>query len=257
MLYEFQYGFREKHNVIHALLDVNVFALDAFQSKQQTALLIMDVRKAFDTVSHDILLQTLYHYGIRGTAYKLLESYLSFRNQFVSVQNHHSSLKAINIGVPQGSLLGRLLFLVHVNDIPNSVSCNPRLFADDTCLLANSPSLTVLENECNKEMNKLQTWISANELQINLEKSAIIVIPSKLTAQTTNLSNFYNELPINCFESSKYLGVNLDNKLNFRSHICIIENKVASSVGILSKLRCLFPSSSLLLLYYSLIDNKL
>ena len=192
----------------------------------------MDVRKAFDTVSHNILLQKLYHYGIRGTAYKLLESYLSFRNQFVSVQNHHSSLKPINIGVPQGSILGPLLFLVFVNGIPNSVSCNPRLFADDACLLVSSPSLTVLENGCNKEMNKLQTCISANELQMNSEKSAIIVIPSKLTAQTTNLSIFYNEGPINCFESSKYHGVNVDNKLNFKSHICIIKNKVARSVGI-------------------------
>ena len=150
VLYEFQYGFREKHSVLHALLDVNIFALDAIQSKQQNALLLMDVRKAFDTVSHNILLQKLYHYGIHGTAYKLLESYLSFRNQFVSVQNHHSSLKPINIGVPQGSILGPLLFLIYVNDIPNSVSCNPRLFADDTCLLVSSPSLTILENECNK-----------------------------------------------------------------------------------------------------------
>ena len=106
-------------------------------------------------------------------------------------------------------------------------------------------------------MNKLQTWISANELQINLEKSEIIVIPSKLTAQTTNLSIFYNERPINYFESSKYLGVNLDSKLNFKSHICIIENKVARSVGILSKLCYLFPSSALLLLYYSFIHPHL
>ena len=132
VLYEFQYGFREKHSVLHALLDVNVFALDAIQSKQQTALLLMDVSKAFDTVSHNILLQKLYHYGIRGIAYKLLESYLSFRNQFASVQNHHSSLKPINVGVPQGSILGPRLFLIYVNDIPNSESCNPRLFANHT-----------------------------------------------------------------------------------------------------------------------------
>ena len=150
--------------MIHALLDVNVFALDAIQSKQQTALLLMDVPKAFGIVPHNILLQKLYHYGIRGTAYKLLESYLPFRNQFVSVQNHHSSLKLINIGVPQGSILGPLLFLVYVNDIPHSISCNPRLFVHDTCLLVSSPSLTVLENECNKEINKLQIWFSANEL---------------------------------------------------------------------------------------------
>ena len=202
--------------------------------------LLMDVCKAFDTVTHNILLQKLYHYGIRGTAYKRLESYLSFRNQFVSVQNHHSSLKPINIGVPQGSILGPLLFLIYVNDIPNSVTCNsrlftndtclvvsspPRLFTDDTCLVVSSPSLTILENECNKEINKLQTWISANKLQINPEKSAIIVIPSKLTAQTTNLSIFYNERPNNCFEFSKYLGVNLDNKLNFKSHICTLKTQ--------------------------------
>ena len=89
MLYDFRYRFRKKHSVIHALLDVNVSALDAVQSKQQTALLFVDFRKAFDTVSHNILLQKLYHYGIRGTAYQPLESYLSFRNQFVSMQNHH------------------------------------------------------------------------------------------------------------------------------------------------------------------------
>ena len=116
-----------------------------------------------------------------------------------------------------------------------------------------SPSLTVLKNECSKETKKLQIWFSANELQINPEKSAVIVIPSKLTAPTTNLSVFYNQRSINCFETSKYLGVNLDNKYNFKSHICIIENKVARSVGILSKLRYLFPSSALLLLHYSLI----
>ena len=173
------------------------------------------------------------------------------------MQNQHSSLKAINIGVFQGSTLRPFLFLMCVNDIPDFVLCNPRLFADNTCLLVSSPSPTVLENECNKKMNKLQIWFSANELQINLEKSAIIVIPSTLTAQTTNLSIFYNKRPINCFESSKYLGVSLDNKLNFKSHICIIENKAARSVGILSKLRYVFPSSALLLLYYSLIHPHL
>ena len=151
------------------------------------------------------------------------------------MQNHYSSLKPTNNGVPQRSIVGPLLFLTYAKDILNSVSCDLCLFADDTCLLVSSPSLTVLENECNKE-------ISANKLQMNPEKSAIMVIPSKLTAQTTNLSIFNNERPINCFESSKYVGVNLDNKLNFKSHLCIIENKLTRSVGILSKLRYQFPS---------------
>ena len=117
VLYKFQYGFCEKHSLIHTLLGVNVFALDAIQWKQQTALLLMDILKALDTVSNKLLLQKLYHYGIRGTAYKLLESYHSFRNQFVSGQNHHSSLKPISIGLSQESILKPL-----VKDILNSVS---------------------------------------------------------------------------------------------------------------------------------------
>ena len=153
--------------------------------------------------------------------------------EFYKMKRGHENLYKIKGGHEQKNLESR-----DVNYIPNFVSCNPRLFAVDTCLLVSSPSLTVLKNECNKEINKLQVWFSANELQINPEKSAIIVIPSKLTALTTNLSMFYNERPIKCFESSKYLGVNLDYKLNFKSHICIIENKVARSVGICFLLFC-------------------
>ena len=88
-----------------------------------------------------------------------------------------------------------------------------------------SPSLTVLENKCNKEMNKLQIWFSANKLQINPKKSAINVIPSKLTAQTTNLSIFYNERPINCFESSKYLSVNFDTNLISNPTYALLKTK--------------------------------
>ena len=106
-------------------------------------------------------------------------------------------------------------------------------------------------------MNKLQIWFCANELQIKTDKFAIIVIPSKLTAQTTNLSIFHIKRGISCFESSNYLGVNHNNKVNFKAHICIIENKVARSFGILSKLRYLFPSSALLLLYHSLVHPHL
>ena len=95
----------------------------------------MDMRKAFDTVSHSILLQKIYHYGISGPAHALIESYLSFRNQFVIFNDFSSSLKPIDIGVPQGSILGPLLFLLYVNNIANATLSKPRLFTDDTCLV--------------------------------------------------------------------------------------------------------------------------
>ena len=122
---------------MHALLDVLIPIYEAMEHNKFTALLVMDLRKAFDTVSHQILLQKLLHYGIRGPAYCLIESYLSNRQQFVSINNSASSLKSISIGVPQGSILGPLLFLIYVNDLTNAAFCQPRLFADDTCLALN------------------------------------------------------------------------------------------------------------------------
>ena len=124
-----------KSSVLHALLDVTSFSYNAIQNKQTTALLLMDFTKAFDTVSHETLMHKLYHYGIRGPAYGLIASYLSRTNQFVVVDNTLSSLKPINIGVPQGSILGPLLFLIYVNDICNATNCNPRLIADDACFV--------------------------------------------------------------------------------------------------------------------------
>ena len=121
------YGFREKRGVMHALLDVITPAYDAIEHNKFTTLLLIDLRKAFDTVSHQILLQKLPHYGIRDPAYCLMESYLSNRQQFVSINNSASSLKFISIGVPQGFILGPLLFLIYVNDLTNATFCQPRL----------------------------------------------------------------------------------------------------------------------------------
>ena len=112
-LYANQYGFRINHNVNHALLDVVTKCYNVLHCSQHTALLLMDLRKAFDTVSQKILLHKLHHYGIRGPPYALFENYLTSRNQFVTFNNTLSSTKLINIGVPQGSILGPLLFLIY------------------------------------------------------------------------------------------------------------------------------------------------
>ena len=155
VLYENQYGFREKHSTLHALLDVTSETYNAIQRNHHTALMFIDLCKAFDTVSHKILLQKLYHYGIRKPAQKLIESYLSSRYQFVSHNSTTSSSKAINIGVPQGSILGPLLFLIYINNLPNAIISKPRQFADDTCLILNSPSASALETTSNLELHDL------------------------------------------------------------------------------------------------------
>ena len=219
IFYDFQYGFREKRCVMHALLDVITPAYDAIEHNEFTALLLMDLRKAFDTVSYQILLQKLLHYGIRGPAYCFIESYLSNRQQFVSINNSASSLKSISIGVPQGSILGPLLFLIYVNDLTNATFCPPRLFADDTCLAPNHSSLNALEVNCNCELGRLHNWCNANELQINPEKSTIIIFPPKLNFPRPEVNFIYNTSSISLCDSAKYLGVTIDSTLNFKPHI--------------------------------------
>ena len=165
---------------MHALLDVTILCYDSIQAQKFTALLLMDFQKAFDTVSHKILVKKLYHYGVRSPAYTLMESYLSERNQYVSLNNCTSPITGIKLGVPQGSFLGPLLYLIYDNDICNALSCKPRLFADDTCLIIENSFLSNLELHCNLELKNLRNWCTANRLKINPQKSAVIVIPPKL-----------------------------------------------------------------------------
>ena len=257
VLYDSQYGFREKHSVIHALIEVITPIYDRIQDNLHTGILQMDLRKAFDTVSHPILLYKLHHYDLSGPSFSLLKSYLSHRCQFVSLNNCHSSSKPMNIGVPQGSILGPLLFLIYVNDLSNSTSCNLCLFADDTCLVVSNSSFSSLEQRCNAELENLKNWCNANKLQINPKKSISIYVPPKQNINEEKLKFLYNNCTFACYDSSNYLGVIIDNKLNFQSHIHTTENKGARAVGILTKVRCLFPSSTLLLLYFALIHPHL
>ena len=122
--------------------------------------IFLDFSKAFDTVNHQILLQKLYHYGIRGVAYNWIESYLSNRMQYVSYNNAKSSTKQIRCGVPQGSVLGPLLFLIYINDLGNvSKELFTIMFADDTNIFCSGTNLEQLENKLNNELLKIQEWI--------------------------------------------------------------------------------------------------
>ena len=168
VFYPSQYGFRKKCSVIHALLDVTTNAYDEIQYKKYTAIMLMDIRKAFDAVSHKILLCKLRHYGIRGPAFSLIENYLTSRSQFVFVNNCSSSSKPVSIGVPQGSILGPLLFLIYMNDLYNATLSRPRLFADDTCLMVSEKSISLLEQSCNSELHRLKNGVSPTNCRLIL-----------------------------------------------------------------------------------------
>ena len=211
----------------------------------------MDLCKAFDTVSHKILLNKLHYYGISGPAHALIKGYISSKKQFVAINNTSSSLENIEIGVRQDSILGSLLFLIYKNDLGNATLSKPRLFANDTCLVLSISSLSKLEDNCNRELNNLKKWCNANKLKINPEKSAVVLVPSKFNLQTRKFDVTYNNNPSICLSSSKYCGVFIDDKLNFKSHIEHSVSKISRSIGILNKLR--FFSISLLYFFYIIL----
>ena len=165
--------------------------------------------------------------------------------------------QSINYGVPQGSTLGPLLFLLYINDLENSVNNTPRLFADDTCIIANSSSILELEQHLNLELNNITSWISANKLTLNPAKSfALIVSPkSKNNSITMNLS--YQQCKIEVVDCVKCLGIHLDNKLQFKQHIKMLETKLSRLLGVLYKTKSFLPNHILKKLYYAFIHSHL
>ena len=258
VIYPHQFGFQSKISTSHAMLDLVTAAYDNIDLYLHTGLVLIDLKKAFDTICHKILLNKLAHYGIWGVAFKLLSSYLTYQKQFVNFNQHHSELKDIKYGVPQGSSLGPLLFLIYVNDLQNAVDCTPRLFADDTCFIFQASNPLILQGIINKELKNLNIWCCANKLTVNPSKSNVLVISPKLIHDfTEQLTVSYDTFQICSVKSVKYLGVIIDNRINFYEHIKVLECKIARSVGILTKLKTILPKQNLLQLYYTLVHSHL
>ena len=137
-----------------------------------------------------------------------------------------SPLLSNHYGVPQGSTLGPLLFILYINNLPSSVNCTPRLFADDTYSLFSAPSLSNLHFDMKKDLNDISEWFTANELTINPSKLNVLVIPPKLSQPLPNVDLSINNSPLLFFLSAKYLGVILDTQLNFDKHISSVENNI-------------------------------
>ena len=138
------------------------------------------MKKAFDTVGHHILLQKLEHYGIRGVVNEWFSSYLKNRAQFVSISNVYSTIKELLTGVPQGSVLGPLLFLLYINDLHNSVRyAKTYHFADDTSVILSSTSLEILSKRINKDLFNLSNWLKANKSNLNVKKTELVIFRSK------------------------------------------------------------------------------
>jgi len=254
ILYEHQYGFRSQHSTVQAILHLVDQISTSIDNKEICTGIFLDLSKAFDTVNHNILLNKLEHYGIRGLAINWMTSYLTDRKQFVEYNSRHSEWKTVKCGIPQGSILGPLLFILYINDISNSSTLLKFiLFADDTSAFYSSKDI----NNCdliNNELDKVYNWLISNQLSVNITKTKNIVFRSK--QKRINLSNYHLRIDNKIIERKehfKFLGVIIDEHLTWKEHINTVAGKISRSIGIISKIQFYVSQSSLLNLYYSLI----
>ena len=253
-LFDNQFGFRKNYNTSLALSYLINTIIKAHEQQDVVLGLFLDYSKAFDTVNHDILLRKLDYYGVRGTALKWIKNYLTNRTQYVSLNGVNSQCGKITCGVPQGSILGPLLFLVYVNDIAHvSNICKPVMYADDTSMFMSGKDTNVLVKNMNEELCKLVRWLNINRLSLNIEKTHYIVFnPGRRTlSETDDLS--INGIKLKRKNSTLFLGVKLDDKLSWKDHVQHIKLKIAKNIGILRKCREKFQRSTLISLYYCFI----
>ncbi len=258
LLFNMQFGFRTGHSTDHALVSLTENIKSSLDNNRFGCGIFVDLQKAFDTVNHDILLHKLEHYGIRGIALNWFKSYLSNRKQFVSVNGHSSSTCEVACGVPQGSVLGPLLFLIYINDLPNSSNLlSFFLFADDTNIYFESDDLTRLTKTVNKELKKVKSWLDCNKLALNIEKTNFVIFHSprkKLPALVDLKLGKHN---ITRKKYVKFLGVLVDEHLSWKYHISELRKKLSRTTGLFFKLRHYIPLSTLLCLYNSLFSSFL
>ena len=233
-IYKYQFGFIKQHSTQHAIITIVDKITSSLDSGDILIGVFLDQKKAFDTVNHHILLKKLFSYGIIGTILKWFESYLTDRLQFVTFDGTQSEVKSVKCGVPQGSILGPLLFIIYMNDLYNvSKFIFSILYADDTCVLLNGKHLDELIVLINKELKLLFTWQQANKLSLNGQKTYYIIFHRariKLTDYSSNL--VMGDSIITATNEIKYLGVIIDNKITWIPHITYVKNKVSTGIGI-------------------------
>ena len=274
---QYQFGFQDNNETAHPMIHLLNKVGQAINNHEYTIAIFCDLSKAFDLVPLNGLLDKLQRIGIQGNMLRWFESYLFRRRQFVNVRNENSCYKYITSGVPQGSILGPILFLIFINDICNSTLLYILLFADDTTLLASGRNLQELVDFVNVELRKISQWFRANKMLLHPIKTKFTIFhtdPESIPWDEINIfldendpeAHFYDEnlkKPISFVNhrsetpAIKFLGIYFDPKLDFKFHIAHLNQKLSRGLFVLRRSKNLLCEKALKSLYYSIFHSHL
>jgi len=250
-----QFGFRTNFSTADAITEFLDRIYVAIDNKEYFVSVFLDFQKAFDTVDHAILVRKLSRLGFRGPINDWFKSYLTNREQFVSINGIHSQTLDVVRGVPQGSVLGPLLFNLYIGDMHKATTLGVIHYADDTTVYHSGVDVPAVVHCVNDEMSKVNRWLCANKLSLNAAKSKVMLFRKKSLDIVPPVK--FRDVKLDVVESFKFLGVTLDADLSFRSHSSSVISKLSRSLGIMRKLSNVMPNRSLLTLYYSLFYSHL
>lgn len=248
-----QFGFRKNHSCSLALADLILTIQDNLNNKKVCSCIFLDLKKAFDTLDHKILLNKLKEVGIGSNLLNWFSSYLSDRINYSYVNGIYSDPCLIKTGVPQGSILGPTLFNLYINDLPQILQSKTLLFADDTTILISSDNNDNLQTKINSELSLLVDWLSKNKLYLNLSKTKCMFFNKRYNTPITEINNVLIEK----VDTFKLLGVNLDSSFKFSNYLSNLTLKLSKLVPIMFKIRNKLPLKSKKMIYYSLVQSNL
>lgn len=255
---EYQYGFMKNIGTVDALCKITDLIYKNLDKSKPIIATFLDLAKAFDTVNHELLLEKLEKYGIRGSVLELIRSYLSDRKQRVRIDDKTSTVKIINTGVPQGTILGPLFFIIYMNDLLIDMPKDTILsYADDTAIIVNDNMWSQAQDKMNILLNKVAIWLAFNKLSLNISKTKFMTFGNYCDSVPLEINIEISNERITRAENYKYLGIYFDYNMRWCEHIEQLNNKTKYLIFTFAKLKKFMDINTLMKVYYAFFHSTM